>query len=142
MPTFPYEASLAEVREIDGFALACLVDAATGMVLGSIQEGGDLSVPVAAAGAADVTSVLSIMTAALAMNGEVEDLIVTLSGHYHLIRLLQPSPGLQLILLVTLDRKHASLGMAHRVIRNFSIDPGLNSDQLAPPGPRSASARS
>jgi len=121
VPAFPYEAMLAQVREIDGFALACLIDASTGMILGSVQDDDDLSPPVAAAGAADVASALSLMTAALAIDGEVQDVIVTLSSHYHLIRLLQAGPGQQLLLLVTLDRRQANLGMAHHEIRNVSI---------------------
>jgi hypothetical protein len=142
VPTFPYEASLAEVREIDGFVLACLVDSATGMVLGSTQQGDDMSVPVAAAGATDLTTVLSIMTAELALDGEPEDLIVTLSSHYHLVRLLQPAPGLRFILLVTLDRKRANLGMAHRQVRGFTLDPGPGSDAETQPDPQPAPARS
>jgi hypothetical protein len=114
---------LAQLREIDGFALACLIDAATGMILGSAADDENLSLPVAAAGAADVASALSLMTAALAINGEVQDVIVTLSNHYHLIRLLRPGPGQQLLLLVTLDRRQANLGMALHEIRNFSIRP-------------------
>ncbi len=46
------EAMLEPVRQIHGFVLACLVDAASGMILGSLQEQDDMSLPVAAAGAA------------------------------------------------------------------------------------------
>jgi hypothetical protein len=121
--TFPYEAVLAQVRELDGFVLACLIDASTGMVLGSVQDQHGLSLPVAAAGAADVASTLSGMTAELAIDGEFSDAIVTFSSHYHLIRLLRPSPGLQLLLLVTVDRAQANLGMAHRVVRDVILTP-------------------
>jgi hypothetical protein len=121
VPAFPYEALLAPVKQIDGFALACLIDASTGMILGSVQDDERLNLPVAAAGAADVAGVLSAMTAALAVGDDVEDVIVTLSSYYHLIRLLQLSRGPQLLLLVTLDRAQANLGMAHHEIRHFSV---------------------
>jgi hypothetical protein len=114
---------LAQVSELDGFVLACLIDASTGMILDSVQDRQDLSLPVAAAGAADVAGVLSAMTAALATDGDLKDVIVTFSSHYHLIRLIRPGPGLQLLLLVTLDRAQANLGMAHREIRNVTISP-------------------
>ena len=123
MPAFPYKALLAQVREIDGFALACLIDASTGMILGSVQDDENLSPPIAAAGTADIASTLSLMTAALALDSDVQEITVTLSSHYYLIRLLQPGPEQRLLLLVTLDRKQASLGMAQYEIRNLSISP-------------------
>ena len=46
------EALLDPVSDIDGFILACLVDASTGMVLASRKDQDDISLPTAAAGAA------------------------------------------------------------------------------------------
>ena len=40
---------LAPVTEIDGFVLACLMDASTGMVLTALQEQDGISLPTAAA---------------------------------------------------------------------------------------------
>jgi len=111
---------LAQLRDIHGFQLACLIDAETGTVLGSVQDRGDLRLPVAAAGATDVVGVLSLMSGSLATDGELEDVIVTFSNYYHLIRLLPPSPAGRLILLVSLDRMDANLAMAHREIREFA----------------------
>lgn len=121
MPVSPFEAVLSQVRQIDGFVLACLIDASTGMVLGSVQGRDDMNVAVAAAGATDVANVLSLMTGELAASGDLEDVIVTLSSHYHLIRLLRPRSEEQFLLLVTLERPMANLAMAHREIRNFDI---------------------
>jgi hypothetical protein len=53
------EALLDPVSDIDGFMLACLVDASTGMVLASRKDQDDISLPTAAAGAADIANVLS-----------------------------------------------------------------------------------
>jgi len=111
---------LDPVRQIEGFVHACLVDATSGMILSSLEEQDDMRLPVAAAGATDVVNVLSLMTGEMAANGEVEDVIVTLQGHYLLIRLVRPRPGQRLLLLVTLDRPLANLAMAHREIREFS----------------------
>jgi hypothetical protein len=47
------------VSDIEGFMLACLVDASTGMVLASRKDQDDISLPTAAAGAADIANVLS-----------------------------------------------------------------------------------
>ena len=127
MPAFPDDVVFAPVRQIQGFVLACLVDSASGMILGSWQDQDDLPVPVAAAGAADVMNTVSMMTGQLASNGEVEDVIITLDSHYHLIRLLRRGPGRQFLLLVTLERPQANLAMALREIRDFSA--GLFTEQ-------------
>jgi hypothetical protein len=113
----PVEAMLAPLKRISGFVLASLVEADSGMVLGALRNDDSMSVPVASAGAADVISVLSLMTSRLALPGDVEDVIVTLGSHYHLIRVLPPEPAGQLVLLVTLDRPTANLAMAHREVR-------------------------
>ena len=123
VPTSPIEAMLARVRQIDGFVLACLIDAVTGMVVGSVQEQDGINLLVAAAGAADIANVLSLMTGELPASGDFEDVIVTLSNHYHLIRLLQTEQGRQLLLLLTLDRPRANLAMARREIRDVNIGP-------------------
>lgn len=117
MVASPVEAMLAPLRRIEGFALASLIDADSGMVLGAVRVDEGMSVPVAAAGAADVIGVLSLMTSRLALRGDLEDVIVTLGSHYHLIRMLPPEPAGQLILLVTLERPTANLAMAHREVR-------------------------
>ena len=59
------EALLDTVSDIDGFMLACLVDASTGLVLASRKDQDDISVPTAAAGAADIANVLSLLAAEL-----------------------------------------------------------------------------
>jgi predicted regulator of Ras-like GTPase activity (Roadblock/LC7/MglB family) len=111
------EAMLAPMKRIDGFVLACLVDADSGLVLGAVRGDDSISVPVAAAGAADVAGALSLMTSRLALKGDLEDVIVTLGSHYHLIRALPAEPAGQLVLLVTLERPAANLAMAHREVR-------------------------
>src|SRR6266704_5228419 len=88
----PAELMLDPVRQIEGFVHACLVDATSGMILSALEEQDDMRLPVAAAGATDVVNVLSLMTGEMAANGEVEDVIVTLQGHYLLIRLVRPGP--------------------------------------------------
>jgi hypothetical protein len=118
--TLPGDVVLEPMRNVQGFVLACLVDATTGMILGSLQDRDDMGLAPAAAGATDVIHVLSMMTGEMATKGDLEDVIVTLDSHYHLIRLLKRGPGRQLLLFVTVDRSQANLAMALREIRNFS----------------------
>jgi hypothetical protein len=111
------EALLRQVGRIDGVLAACLVDPATGTVVGSVEPSNEIPVPVAAAGAADLMHVLGMTTAALALGGEVEDVVVTLTKHFHILRVLPVGPDQGLVLMVTLDRTRANLAMAHREIR-------------------------
>jgi hypothetical protein len=113
------DALLAPVTAIDGFELAGLIDASTGMVLASAQDQSGISLPAAAGGATDLTNVLALLTGELAVNDELEDVMLTFTNHFHLIRMMQPSPTQSLILLVILDRARANLALARHAIRTF-----------------------
>ena len=112
---------LERVRQIEGLVAGCLVDASTGMLLGSARSEQELNVPVAAAGAADVAHAISLMSAELAAEGGLEDVIITLKGHYHLIRRFSPAPKLDFLLLVVLDRAGTNLAMALRQLRDLDV---------------------
>ncbi len=112
---------LAPVTEIDGFVLACLMDASTGMILTALQEQDGISLPTAAAGAADIANVVSLLAAQLALEDGPEDVMVTFRDHFHVIRPVRPDPDSdpQVLLLVILDRLRTNLAMARREIRDF-----------------------
>jgi hypothetical protein len=112
------EALLDPVSDIDGFMLACLVDASTGMVLASRKDQEDISLPTAAAGAADIANVLSLLAGQLPVDG-LEDVMVTFRRQLYMIRLVREDPAPQILLLVILDRSRVNLAMARREIRNF-----------------------
>ena len=110
------EALLDPVSDIEDFMLACLVDASTGMVLASRKDQNDISLPTAAAGAADIANVLSQLTGELPVDG-LEDVMVTFRRQLYVIRMVSPEP--QILLLVILDRDRVNLAMARREIRTF-----------------------
>jgi hypothetical protein len=114
------EALLRQVGRIDGVLAACVVDPATGSIVGATEAVGGVAVPVAAAGAADLVHVLGLMSAGLALGGELEDVVVTVTGHFHILRALPVGPDQGLVLMVTLERARANLAMAHREIRTAS----------------------
>jgi hypothetical protein len=87
-----------------------------GMVLASRKDQDDISLPTAAAGAADIANVLSQLTGELPVDG-LEDVMVTFRRQLYVIRLVSPEP--QILLLVILDRDRVNLAMAHREIRTF-----------------------
>jgi hypothetical protein len=108
------EALLDPVSDIEGFMLACLVDASTGMVLASRKDQDGISLPAAAAGAADIANVLSRLTGELPVDGP-EDVMVTFRQQLYVIRMVSPEPQI-------LDRDRVNLAMARHQIRNFCAD--------------------
>jgi hypothetical protein len=118
---------LAPVMAIDGFRLACLIDGSTGMVLASLenQDGPapPTAPPTAAAGAADVINVLTLLNGRLATGENLEDVMVTFSDSFFMIRPVFKHGGLdqepRILLLVIADRQRTNLAMAHRSIRDF-----------------------
>jgi len=111
-------ALLAPVAAIDGFRLASLVDASTGMVVSSIHDPEDASLA-PSAGAADIVSVLSLLSSELGADDGLEDVMVTFGSRFHLIRHVRADVPQPVILLVVLDRARANLAMARREIRDF-----------------------
>jgi len=76
------------VSDIDGFTLACLADASTGMVLAARKDQDDISLPTAAAGAADIANVLSLLAGELPVDG-LEDVMVTFRRQLYVMRLVR-----------------------------------------------------
>ena len=115
------EAVLDPVADIEGFLLGCLVDASTGMILASRKDQDDISLSIAAAGAADIANVLSLLAGELPMDG-LEDVMVTFRSQLYVIRLMSEDLDPNILLLVILDRARANLAMARREIRNFCVN--------------------
>ena len=115
------EAVLDPVADIDGFLLGCLVDASTGMILAARKDQDNISLPIAAAGAADIANVLSLLAGELPTDG-LEDVMVTFRGQLYVIRLISEDLEPNILLLVILDRERANLAMARREIRSFCVN--------------------
>jgi hypothetical protein len=110
---------LAPVMAIDGFRLACLIDGSTGMVLASLGKQDGPAPPTAAAGAADVINVLTLLNGRLATGENLEDVMVTFSDSFFMVRPVRVDQAPQILLLVIADRQRTNLAMAHRSIRDF-----------------------
>jgi hypothetical protein len=116
---------LAPVMAIDGFRLACLIDGSTGMVLASrenreFRESHDgPAPPTAAAGAADVINALTLLNGRLATGENLEDVMVTFSDSFFMVRPVGLDQQPPILLLVIADRQRTNLAMAHRSIRDF-----------------------
>jgi hypothetical protein len=115
------EAALDPVAHIEGFVLGCLVDASTGMILAARKDQDDISLPVAAAGAADIANVLSMLGGELPVDG-LEDVMVTFRNQLYVIRFISDDLEPNILLLVILDRARANLALARREIRSFCLN--------------------
>ena len=98
------EALLDPVSDIDGFMLACLVDASTGMVLASRERSGRYQ-PAHGRGRGGRHSqrARAAGRVSLPVDG-LEDVMVTFRRQLYVMRLVREDPEPQLLLLVILDR--------------------------------------
>lgn len=110
---------LTPAMAIDGFRLGCLIDASTGMVLASVQSTDALAAPTAAAGAADIVNVLTLLTGKLATGEVLEDVMITLSDSYFMVHPVDRDKERRIVLLVVTDRRRTNLALAHRSIRDL-----------------------
>ncbi len=110
---------LAPVMAIDGFRLGCLVDASTGMVLASVQGQNAPAPPTAAAGAADLVHVLALLNGKLATGEILEDVMITFSDSFFMVRPVDRDTEPRILLLVVADRHRTNLALAHLSIREL-----------------------
>jgi hypothetical protein len=105
------ETVLKEAMQIDGAIGVALVDYTSGMTLG--QAGGSaLNLDVAAAGNTEVVRAKLRTMEALNLHDGIEDILITLSSQYHLIRLINDQAGIGLFLYLALNKNKANLALA------------------------------
>jgi len=112
--------SLEELMTLDGAMCAAVVDASSGMMLGSVGSGVDLEV--AAAGNTEVVRAKLKTMRALGLNDVIEDILITLGKQYHIIRLSARKEGV--FIYYVLDKQRANLAMARR--KTADVDKELN----------------
>ena len=108
--------SLKQLADIDGYFGSCLVDSDSGMMLGS-DGGGPINLEVAAAGNSTVVQAKRKTMRSLDLSGDIEDILISLSDQYHIIRPLEENDAV--FLYVVLDRKKANLAMARHQLKKF-----------------------
>lgn len=102
--------TLEDILTIDGAMCAAVVDAGSGMILGSAGSGVDMEI--AAAGNTEVVHAKLKTMRALGLSDVIEDMLITLGRQYHILRPSSVKEGL--FLYVVLDKQRANLALARR----------------------------
>ena len=116
------DTALKEAMQIDGAIGVALVDYTSGMALGTLGSSKELDLTVAAAGNTDVVRAKMRTMDLLKLKDEIEDILITLGGQYHMIRLLKGRGANGLFLYLALDKARANLAMARHQHRRIEAD--------------------
>ncbi|WP_062349900.1 hypothetical protein [Herbidospora yilanensis] len=111
--------SLKEMMAIDGAIGAAVVDYNSGMSLGVLGGSKDLDLQIAGAGNTEVVKAKLRTMDSLGLKDAIEDILITLSGQYHIIRPITGRGGKGLFLYLALDRNRANLAMARHLLRSI-----------------------
>lgn len=112
----------ATMTSIEGALGAALVDYNSGMALGTVDGPGGLDLNVAAAGNTDVVRAKMRTMEMLGLKDGIEDILITLSSQYHMIRPLTSRSGKGLFLYLALDKVRANLAMARHQLARIEAD--------------------
>ncbi|MFF4573504.1 hypothetical protein [Streptomyces sp. NPDC001410] len=114
------EVSLKEMMTgIEGALGAAVVDYTSGMALGTLGGGRDLDLTVAAAGNTDVIRAKVRTMEHLGLESHIEDILITLEGQYHLIRLVTGRSGNGLFVYLVMDKARSNLAMARHQLKRI-----------------------
>jgi len=114
------ETALKEAMSIEGALGAALVDWDSGMPLGTLGGSKYLDLDLAAAGNTEVVKAKMRTLESLRLNDQVEDILITLTKQYHLIRLLKNTTGAQVLFFyLVLDRPKANLALARHHLKRI-----------------------
>ena len=105
---------------IDGAIGAALVDFDGGLTLGTVGGGDVLDMEVAGAGNLEVVRAKIRVMEQLQIDDQIEDILITLGGQYHLIRPLEIHQTMFLYLAISRDQ--GNLGMARHQLRSIESD--------------------
>jgi hypothetical protein len=112
------EHTLDMAANIKGAFAVAVVDYESGMTLGSRGGSAEFDLDVAAPGNSEVMRAKLDVMEKLGLRGEgIEDILITLSTQYHLIRPIQGAPDEKLFLYLALNKAQANLAMARRDLK-------------------------
>jgi hypothetical protein len=107
--------SLDALLHVEGATSAALVDSGSGMLLGGVGAGLDLDI--AAAGNTEVVRAKLKTIKSLGLSDTIDDILITLTGQYHVIRPLASNPSVFLYLV--LDKSRSNLALARLKVKEI-----------------------
>ncbi|MEV6430947.1 hypothetical protein [Nocardia sp. NPDC051463] len=114
--------ALKDMMVIDGAIGAAVVDYDSGMALGMLGSSKGLDLQIAAAGNTEVVRAKLRTMEQLGLNEAIEDILITLSGQYHIIRPMTGRKSQGLFLYLALDRGRANLALARHRLKGIEAD--------------------
>jgi hypothetical protein len=111
-------ATLETLVDVDGAMCAALVDSSSGMLLGKAGTGLDLDI--AAAGNTEVVRAKLKTIKSLGLNDSIEDILITLTSQYHIIRPLAATP--EVFIYLVLDSAKANLALARLKVKDSDLN--------------------
>ena len=115
------KSSVQQALKIDGCIGAAIVDFESGMCLGVAGNPG-FDLELAAAGNTEVVRAKKKIRDKLGLRDKIEDILISLTSQYHLIRMCGTTP----FLYVVLERAKSNLALARKeleiVEKNLEID--------------------
>ena len=111
--------ALKDMMSIDGALGAAVVDYNSGMALGMLGSSKALDLDVAAAGNTEVVRAKLRTIEQLGLQEDIEDVLISLSSQYHLIRPMTGRKSRGLFLYLALDRGRANLALARHRLRGI-----------------------
>ncbi|MFI6952425.1 hypothetical protein ACIBJI_03050 [Nocardia sp. NPDC050408] len=114
--------ALKDMMGIDGAIGAAVVDYGSGMALGMLGSSKALDLQVAAAGNTEVVRAKLRTIEQLQIKEDIEDVLITLTGQYHIIRPMTGRKSKGLFLYIALDRGRANLALARHRLKSIEAD--------------------
>lgn len=110
------ETSLKEGMNIEGAIGVALIDYNSGMALGTLTSVKDLDLEIVAAGTTDFVRAKMRTLELMRLDEPIEDILVTLTTQYHVIRPVTSRTGKGLFFYLMLDKHRANLALARHMI--------------------------
>jgi len=111
--------TLSSIMDIGGAKGAALVDYQSGMTLGT-AGGRDVDMELAGAANTEIVRTKKSVIDKLGLDEKIEEILITLEGEYHLIRIFHENENV--FTYVMLDRDSANLGLARMELQQVDED--------------------
>lgn len=111
--------ALETAMNVDGAVCAAMVDYESGMCLGTTGDE-HMDVELAAAGNTEVVRSKRDIIERLGLDEKISDILITLQGQYHLIKVFEDNENV--FSYVVLDKDRANLGLARMQLNSIDTE--------------------